>query len=65
MVYFRMYEINNGSIMIDGIDIRTFNSSELRGKVLGYIDQEPILFSTSIRENIRYGRIDASDVEVS
>ncbi|KAK0182245.1 hypothetical protein PV327_000403 [Microctonus hyperodae] len=60
----RMYDVNNGSINIDGIDIRTLNSSDLRGKVLGYIDQEPVLFSTTIMENIRYGQTEASDAEV-
>lgn len=59
-----MYDVNDGSINIDGIDIRTLNSSDLRGKVLGYIDQEPILFSTTIMENIRYGQTEASDAEV-
>ncbi|KAK0164338.1 hypothetical protein PV328_002977 [Microctonus aethiopoides] len=60
----RMYDVNDGSINIDGIDIRTLNSSDLRGKVLGYIDQEPVLFSTTIMENIRYGQTEASDAEV-
>lgn len=59
-----MYDVSEGSIKIDGVDIRTINSSHLRGKLMGYIDQEPILFSTSIMENIRYGCSDATDEEV-
>ncbi|XP_063984738.1 mitochondrial potassium channel ATP-binding subunit [Diachasmimorpha longicaudata] len=60
----RLYDVTAGSIKIDNTDITTLNSSDLRGKVLGYIDQEPILFSTSIMENIRYGNMEATDKEV-
>lgn len=56
--------MDEGSITIDGRDIRSLNSSYLRGSVLGYINQEPTLFATSIMENIRYGRQDATDEEV-
>ncbi|XP_066584500.1 mitochondrial potassium channel ATP-binding subunit [Prorops nasuta] len=60
----RFYDVDEGSISIDGMDIRTLNSSYLRRNVLGYIDQEPILFATSIMENIRYGKPDATDEEI-
>ncbi|KAI4481088.1 hypothetical protein M0804_009714 [Polistes exclamans] len=60
----RFYDVNEGSISIDNWDIKSLNSSYLRGTVLGYIDQEPILFATSIMENIRYGKEDATDNEV-
>ncbi|XP_011338848.1 ATP-binding cassette sub-family B member 8, mitochondrial isoform X2 [Ooceraea biroi] len=60
----RFYDVDEGSITIDGRDIRSLNSSYLRGRVLGYINQEPTLFATSIMENIRYGRQDATDGEV-
>ncbi|XP_034952515.1 mitochondrial potassium channel ATP-binding subunit [Chelonus insularis] len=60
----RMYEVSSGSISIGGIDIKTLNSSDLRRKVLGYIGQEPVLFSTSIMNNIRYGNDKASDDDV-
>ncbi|XP_018312315.1 ATP-binding cassette sub-family B member 8, mitochondrial isoform X2 [Mycetomoellerius zeteki] len=60
----RFYDVDEGSIIIDGRDIRSLNSSYLRGNVLGYINQEPTLFATSIMENIRYGRQDATDEEV-
>lgn len=49
---------------IDGYDIRTLDPSWLRQNVLGFISQEPVLFATSIMENIRYGKTDASDEEV-
>lgn len=56
--------MDEGSITIDGMDIRQLNSSYLRGSVLGYIDQEPILFATSVMENIRFGNIQATDKDV-
>ncbi|XP_017888634.2 ATP-binding cassette sub-family B member 8, mitochondrial-like [Ceratina calcarata] len=60
----RFYDVDDGSIAIDGKDLRSLNASYLRGNVLGYIDQEPILFATSIMENIRYGKPDATDEDV-
>ncbi|XP_032662942.1 mitochondrial potassium channel ATP-binding subunit isoform X1 [Odontomachus brunneus] len=60
----RFYDVDEGSIIIDGQDIRSLNSSYLRGSVLGFINQEPTLFATSIMENIRYGKQDATDEEV-
>ncbi|GIY07380.1 mitochondrial potassium channel ATP-binding subunit [Caerostris darwini] len=60
----RFYDIENGSITIDGCDIKSLDPSWLRRNVIGYIDQEPVLFATSVMENIRYGRPDASDSEV-
>lgn len=62
--YFRFYDVNDGSIIIDGKDLKSLNASYLRGNVLGYIDQEPILFATSIMENIRYGKPDATNEDV-
>ncbi|KOC64653.1 ATP-binding cassette sub-family B member 8, mitochondrial, partial [Habropoda laboriosa] len=60
----RFYDVNNGSITIDGKDLKSLNASYLRGNVLGYIDQEPILFATNIMENIRYGKPDATNEDV-
>ncbi|XP_012231551.1 mitochondrial potassium channel ATP-binding subunit isoform X2 [Linepithema humile] len=60
----RFYDVEEGSITIDGRDIRSLNSSYLRGCVFGYINQEPTLFATSIMENIRYGKQEATDEEV-
>ncbi|CAG0898383.1 unnamed protein product [Darwinula stevensoni] len=60
----RLYEVQSGRILLDGYDIRDLDPSWLRGRVIGYIPQEPVLFATSVLENIRYGRITASDEEV-
>ncbi len=59
----RFYEITGGSIAIDGHDIRDVTLASLRGQI-GIVPQETMLFSTSVRENIRYGRLDATDEEV-
>lgn len=59
----RFYDIDEGEITIDGADIRTMEKNSLRGK-LGMVLQDAYVFSGSIRENIRYGRLDASDEEV-
>ncbi|KAF3429366.1 hypothetical protein E2986_09593 [Frieseomelitta varia] len=60
----RFYDVNDGSITIDGKDLKSLNAGYLRGNVLGYINQEPILFATSIMENIRYGKPDAMNEDV-
>ena len=59
----RFYEIDSGSISIDGIDIRALNKGELRRR-LGIVLQDTFLFSDSVLENIRYGRLDASNEDV-
>ncbi|TVZ76683.1 ATP-binding cassette subfamily B protein [Aeribacillus composti] len=59
----RFYEINEGRILIDGKDISKLRRSELR-QAMGFVLQDPFLFHTTIRENIRYGRLDATDEEV-
>ncbi|MDY3250291.1 MAG: ABC transporter ATP-binding protein [Candidatus Choladocola sp.] len=59
----RFYDVNSGSIRIDGHDVRDFNRSDLR-EMFGMVLQDTWLFSGSIMENIRYGRLDATDEEV-
>ena len=59
----RFYEINGGSISIDGYDIRDVKLDSLREQI-GIVPQETMLFSTTVMENIRYGRLDATDEEV-
>jgi len=59
----RFYELNGGTIRLDGIDTTELSRSELRGQV-GMVLQDAWLFSGTIRENIRYGRLEASDEEV-
>ena len=59
----RFYDVNAGAILVDGHDIRDFNRSELR-QMFGMVLQDTWLYNGTIRENIRYGRLDATDEEV-
>ena len=59
----RFYELNGGKILIDGHDYRDFTRNDLR-KMFGMVLQDTWLFNGSIMENIRYGRLDASDEQV-
>ena len=58
----RFYEVNEGRITIDGRDIRNISKSDLRQK-LGIVLQDTFLFADTVMENIRYGRLDATDKE--
>ena len=58
----RFYEINGGSICIDGIDIRDIKKDDLR-RQLGLVLQDTFMFSGTVMENIRYGRLEATDAE--
>ena len=59
----RFYDVDSGAIRIDGHDVRDFNRSELR-EAFGMVLQDTWLFKGTIMENIRYGRLDATDEEV-
>ncbi|MCR4631691.1 MAG: ABC transporter ATP-binding protein/permease [Treponema sp.] len=59
----RFYEITGGEISLDGIDIRRIKKSSLRGQI-GIVQQEVFLFAGTIRENIAYGKPDATDAEI-
>lgn len=59
----RFYDVTDGSITIDGTDIRDITFSSLRQQI-GLVPQETMLFNASIRENILYGRLDATDEEI-
>jgi len=59
----RLYDINSGSINIDGQDIKDVTQDSLH-EAIGMIPQDPSLFHRSLMDNIRYGRIDATDAEV-
>lgn len=59
----RFYDINSGTIRVDGEDIRDLRLSDLRRR-FAYVEQEPIIFAGTIRENILFGKPDASDAEV-
>ena len=59
----RFYDVNSGSIKVDGHDLRDFNRADLREN-FGMVLQDTWLFKGTIMENIRYGRLDATDEEV-
>jgi len=59
----RFYDVNEGSILIDGTDVRSFSRADLR-RLFGMVLQDTWLFNGTVMENIRYGRSDATDEEV-
>lgn len=59
----RFYDLTSGKIMIDGVDIRNYTLQSLRRQI-GIVQQDVFLFNGTIRENVLYGRLDASDAEV-
>ena len=59
----RFYDVNSGSILIDDVDIKRIQLHSLRQQI-GIVFDEPFLFSTSISENISYGKPDASEAEI-
>lgn len=59
----RFYDVNGGAILVDGNDVRDYNRQELR-EAFGMVLQDTWLFQGTIMENIRYGRLDATDEEV-
>ncbi len=60
---FRFYDVNSGRLLIDGQDVRSVSQDSLR-RVIGVVPQDAVLFNSTIFENIRYGRVDASDEDV-
>ena len=60
----RLYDVTGGAVTIDGIDVRDVTLTSLRSQV-SMVSQEPLLFSSSVRDNIRYGRLTATDEEVT
>ena len=60
----RFYDVDNGSVLVDGTDVRELSQEELRKKI-GFVPQKAVLFSGTISENIRYGKDDATDEEVA
>ncbi|MEM9463618.1 MAG: ABC transporter transmembrane domain-containing protein [Myxococcota bacterium] len=59
----RFYDPDHGRITLDGHDLRELQLENLRGH-MALVSQDPVLFSGSVRENIRYGRLDATDAEI-
>jgi ATP-binding cassette subfamily B multidrug efflux pump len=60
----RLFDVSSGEILMDGQDIRKFSLRELR-KTLGYVPQDPFLFSTSLRRNLAFSRDDVSEEELA
>ena len=59
----RFYDVNDGAVLVDGYDVRELTLDSLRGQI-GVVPQETILFTGTVRENVSYGRFDATDEEV-
>jgi len=59
----RLYDVTAGRVLLDGVDVRSLLQRSLRAQ-LGSVPQEPFLFSGSVLQNIRYGRLEASDEEI-
>ena len=59
----RFYDPIEGRITLDGVDLRDLDLVWLREKI-GYVGQEPVLFATSIKENLLFGNEDATDEEI-
>lgn len=60
----RFYELNSGTIYVDGQDIKNYKRSDLRS-LFGMVLQDAWLFNGTVMENLRYGRLDATDQEVT
>jgi ABC-type oligopeptide transport system ATPase subunit len=60
----RLFDVSSGEVLLDGQDIRKFSLRELR-RTLGYVPQDPFLFSTSLRRNLAFGRDEVSDEELA
>ena len=59
----RFYEATEGRVLIDGVDVRRYRVRALRDRI-GIVLQDPVLFTGSIADNLRYGKLDATDAEV-
>lgn len=59
----RFYDVENGSVLVDGVDVREMSQKALRAKI-GFVPQKTVLFTGSIAENIRYGKQEASMEEI-
>jgi ATP-binding cassette, subfamily B, bacterial MsbA len=59
----RFFDVTEGRVLVDGLDVRDLAVRDLRGRI-GIVPQETLLFSGTLRENVRYGRPDASDADI-
>jgi len=59
----RFYDVNQGRVLVDGVDVREMTQADLRARI-GFVPQKAVLFTGTVAANIRYGREDASDEEI-
>jgi ABC-type multidrug transport system fused ATPase/permease subunit len=59
----RFYDVNTGRVLVDGVDVRDYTLADLRGR-MALVPQETFLFSATLKDNIRFGKPDATDEEV-
>jgi len=59
----RLYDVNHGRVLVDGVDVRAMTQADLRARI-GFVPQKTVLFTGTVAANIRYGRREASDEEV-
>jgi ABC-type multidrug transport system fused ATPase/permease subunit len=59
----RLYDVTAGRVLVDGVDVRQYRVRSLREKI-AIVLQDPVLFSGTIADNLRYGRLDATDAEI-
>jgi ABC-type multidrug transport system fused ATPase/permease subunit len=59
----RFYDPDFGQVLVDGLDVRCYRLDQLRGR-MGLVMQEPTLFNYSVRENILYGNLKASNMQI-
>jgi ATP-binding cassette, subfamily B, multidrug efflux pump len=59
----RFYDVNQGGVLVDGVDVRDMTQADLRARI-GFVPQKAVLFTGTVAANIRYGREDATDDEV-
>jgi ATP-binding cassette subfamily B protein len=59
----RFYDVNQGRVLVDGVDVREMRQADLRARI-GFVPQKAMLFTGTVAENIRYGREEASDEDV-
>ena len=59
----RFYDVNQGRVLVDGVDVREMTQADLRARI-GFVPQKAVLFTGTVAANIRYGREEASDEEV-
>jgi ATP-binding cassette subfamily B protein len=60
----RFYEVGSGKVLVDGVDVRELSQEDLRRRI-GFVPQKAVLFTGTVADNIRYGKEDATDLEVA